>query len=577
MESGLGGRTILRRPIRLVSVYRPRLVFAFLCSWLILTASCTIAVGTDETVIPQPTPLTLTVTADGEARQITTSAATVADALVGAGIDLGPFDEVEPPRGASLIEAGTGEVPAITIVRVTETLEVVPESVPYGRRIVRSAEMTPDDPPRILQTGVAGLKEISYRIVFRDGLEAERWPTAVAIIEAPVDEIVMIGIGEEEVAMPIAGRLAYIDNGRAILLEGSTDSARQLSIEGQLDGRVFQLSPGGNFLLYTIRSAEETNRTEFRNQIWVIPTAEGGRPRALQIENVLWAGWDPAGLNPLRIAYTTARSVSLPPGWEANNDLWLMEIALDDNQPAPVRLIGTTAAAFGWWGGEYAWSPTGDRLAYAFADEVGVLAIPDVTFDDAAGFVSPTEPERSVLYSFPTYDTGADWAWVPALSWSPDGRFLAFTVNAGGEDRFNLVVADTSTGDVITPFVNVGIWSAAIWSPATDSDGERLALLRAAEPVDGEDGDYILWLAGSDGTNARRIFPPEGERGRFARSRQSLAWGPDPDVISFIFDDELHILNLATGEIHRPAPDDTAASHPAWAPYGAAAGQGPSE
>lgn len=577
MESGLGGRAILRRPITLFHACQPRIVFAFLCSWLMLMASCTTAVRTDETVIPQPTPITLTVTADGESRQITTSAATVADALDGAGIDLGPFDEVEPPRGASLIEAGTGEPPAITIVRVTETLEVVPESVPYERRIVRSAEMTPDDPPRILQTGVAGLKEISYRIVFRDGLEAERWPTAVTIIEAPVDEIVMIGVGEEEVAMPIEGRLAYIDNGRAILLERSTDSARQLPIEGQLDGRVFQLSPGGNYLLYTISSAEETNRVEFRNRLWVIPTAEGGRPRALQIENVLWAGWDPAGLDPLRIAYTTARSVSLPPGWEANNDLWLMEIALDDNQPAPVRLIGTTAVAFGWWGGEYAWSPTGDRLAYAFADEVGILAIPDITFDDAAGFVSPTEPDRTALHTFPAYDTGADWAWVPALSWSSDGRFLTFTANAGGEDGFNLAVADTSTGEVSMPFMNVGIWSAATWSPAIDSDGEQLALLRAADPADGEDGDYILWLTGSDGTNARRVFPPEGERGEFARSRQSLAWGPDPDVISFIFDDELHILNLATDEIYRSAPDDTAGSHPTWAPYGAAAGLEPTE
>ena len=498
---------------------------------------------------------------------MTTSVATVGDALDEAGITLSPFDEVDPPLGTSLSGEGDGAL-AITVVRVTEALEVIPESVPYQRRIVRSAEMTPEDPPRILQTGVAGLSEISYRLVFRDGLEVERWPTASTIIDAPVDEIVMIGVGEDEPVMRISGRLAYISGGRAIILAGSTDSARQLPIEEPLDGRVFQLSPGGNYLLYTVRSGDGTNQTEFRNELWVISTADGSRPMSLQIENVLWAGWDPTGLDPLRIAYTTARSVPLPPGWEANNDLWLMEVAVDDDQPAPVRLIGTTAAAFGWWGGSFLWSPTGDQLAYAFADEVGILDIPNVTFDDAAGFTSATEPEQTVLRAFTAYDTGADWAWLPALSWSADGRWLAFTEYAG-EDGFNLVVADTVTGDATPMFAGVGIWAAAHWSAGLNEEAQ-LAVLRADDPADGENGNYVLWLAGSDGENAQRVFPPEGESGAFARSSQSVAWGPDPNAIAFIFEDELHILNPVTDEVYRAGTDDTASSHPTWAPYGAA-------
>ncbi len=515
-------------------------------------------------------------TADGETRQITTTASTVGDALAEAGISLSPFDEVDPPRGAALAVDEAGAPAAITVVRVTETLEVIPESIPYERRIVRSGEMAPDDPPRLLQTGVAGLRETSYRIVFHDGLEVERWPTASTIIEAPVDEIVMIGVGGEEEATRVAGRLATINGGRAVILAGSTDTPRQLAIEEQLDGRVFQLSPGGNYLLYTIRSGEGVDQTEFRNELWVIPTAEGGRPRSLHIENVLWAGWDPAGLDPVRIAYTTARSVSLPPGWEANNDLWLMEIVPDDDeQPARVRLIDTTPAAFGWWGGAYAWSPTGEQLAYAFADEVGLLDIPDVAFeenDEEAGFISANEPQRTPLHTFPAYDTGADWAWIPTLSWSADGRYLAFTAN-GGEAGFDLLVADTSTGETNTAIAGVGIWSAVHWSPTSESDISQMAVLRADDPDDEDDGDYVLWLASRDGENARRVFPPEGERGAFARSSQSLAWGPDPDAIAFIFDGELHILNLATDEVYRSTLDDTISSHPTWAPYGAAGGR----
>ena len=107
--------------------------------------------------------------------------------------------------------------------------------------------------------------------------------------------------------------------------------------------------------------------------------------RPLNIENVLWAGWDPAATTP-RIAYTTARSTTLPPGWEANNDLWLLELPVEGPQPAPVRLGESYATAYAWWGGQYAWSGDG-RLAYAFADEVGVLAMP--TAEEAA-LLDPT-------------------------------------------------------------------------------------------------------------------------------------------------------------------------------------------
>ena len=91
--------------------------------------------------------------------------------------------------------------------------------------------------------------------------------------------------------------------------------------------------------------------------------------------------------------------------------------------------------------------------------------------------------------------------------------------------------------------------------------------MRAIDPEAGQDGSYALWLAGSDGSDARRLYPPEGESGAFARS-QPLAWGPDGDRLAFIFDDALHILDLASGEVYRASRDDTISSHPTWAPYG---------
>ncbi|MBP6015899.1 MAG: DUF348 domain-containing protein [Candidatus Promineofilum sp.] len=520
------------------------------------------------TLIPA---VSFTLVADGSTRQITTTAATVGQALEQAGIAVSPSDEIEPPLTAELAQPADPSPLVVTITRVTEAIEVIPESIPFQRRIVRSAEMSPDDPPRILQTGAPGLQEVSLRIVFRDGLEAERWPLSVNVVEPAVDEIVMLGVNSGRETTAVGGRLAYLNNGRAIVLEGSTDLPRQLTIDGSLDGRVFQLSPDGQYLLYTVE-LEATEQAAFRNGLWVVPVAEGGRPRALKIENVLWAAWDPSAVESPRIAYTTARSVGLPPGWEAINDLWLLSLPVEDNPAAPIRIVESYPATLGWWGGNYAWSPDGSRIAYAFADEIGILSLPEgLGTIDASGLTTVPQPERTTLHTFTEYATGADWAWLPSLTWSADSRYLSFTAFAQDENRFDLWLADT-TGASTLPFVEgVGIWSAIQWSSSALLPDSRLAYLQTIDPDGGEDGTYALWIANSDGGDRQRVFPPEGEAGRFARTSSSLAWGPDDDRLAFIFDDELHLLDLTTGELFRAGEDDTVSSHPTWAPYGAAA------
>lgn len=511
-------------------------------------------------------PVTITLIADGQTRTLPTTARTVGEALAQAGVQLAPADEVDPVPTTLLPLSTDRAAPLVVVVaRVTESTEVIPEAIPFSRQIVRSAELAPDDPPRLLQPGRPGLREVTVRIVFRDGLEVERWPTASLTVEPAQDEIIMIGVGSESDRMAFLGTLAYIDDGRAILLDGATDAPRQLAIDGTLDGRVFQLSPSGDYLLYSIGDSDGGT---FRNDLWIIATTPESVALSLGIENVLWAGWDPSAVPP-RIAYTTARSTTLPPGWEANNDLWLLDLTLDESQPAPVRLVESYPAAYAWWGGTYSWT-TGSQLAYAFADEVGVLTIP--TSEQAALPTLPaTALDRAILHSFTEFDTGGDWAWIPALAWSADGRFLAFTSHADDgsapDDRFDLRLADVLAGNQIALVENSGIWTHAHWSPAAALPDANLVYLRAIEPEAGQDSSYALWLADSDGSDGQRLFPPEGESGAFALS-QPLAWGPDPGRLAFIFDDALHILDLASGAVFRTGRDDSTASHPTWAPYG---------
>ena len=49
-----------------------------------------------------------------------------------------------------------------------------------------------------------------------------------------------------------------------------------------------------------------------------------------------------------------------------------------------------------------------------------------------------------------------------------------------------------------------------------------------------------------------------------------MAWGPTGQDIAFIFDNALYLFNLSSQSAFRITQDDTIASRPTWAPYGAA-------
>lgn len=514
---------------------------------VILTACATPTLP--ETAVRQPVKVQLQV--DGQTLNLTTEAANVRELLEEAGLSVSDSDEVNPPPFTPLTDGL-----AVTLVRVTESIEVIPQSLPFDRKIVRSETMDADDPPRILQAGKAGLQEVTVRIVYRNGLEAERYPTQATVIEPAQDEIVMVGIGAARDNVRLDGVLAYISNGTAVTLRGSTLFPTQVNTGGPLDGRVFSLSPTGSHLLFT-RTTTQT--AGFNNSLWLVSTERGAAPQPLGVSNILWAGWNPARTAPLQIAYTTAISTSLPPGWEANNDLWLGEISTTEElRFIPRQIVESYPATFGWWGGNYAWSPTGQAVAYSFANEVGVIDL--------------TNGQHAPLQRFTEYNTLADWVWVPTLSWSGDGRFLAFTNHNDPNPEaqtFDSWVIDVTTGLAGRFVPQAGMWAHLKWSPNTDTPADsQLAFLRTTNPLDSQRSSYTLWLMDQDGSNARQIYPAPGENSRFPRDPNFMTWGPDGTDMAFVFNDGLYLLDLEIGEAVRITQDDARVSHLTWAPYG---------
>ncbi|MCB8965992.1 MAG: DUF348 domain-containing protein [Ardenticatenaceae bacterium] len=524
----------------------------FACLFLFL-ASCTTPT-LPETAVRQP--LQVTILADGETHTVTTEAGNVRELLAEANITYGDADLIDPRLTEPLSDGLT-----INIIRVTESIDIIPRSIPFDRKIVRSEAMNADDPPRILQAGQAGLQETRVRIVYHDGIEQQRIPIDVTVVKEARDEIVMVGIGAVRDNLRFAGNLAYISDGTAVILRGSTLFPEQLNTGGPLDGRVFTLSPTGSHLLYTRTS---TQTVGFNNSLWVLSTERGAQPRSLNISNILWADWNPARTELLQIAYTTAISTSLPPGWEANNDLWLGDVLQNEAAPfRPEQVVESYPATFGWWGGNYAWSPQGQAIAYSYANEVGVINL------DAPSL----EEQRRQLQQFTEYNTLADWVWVPTLSWSSDGRFLAFTNHNSSDSEaqtFDSWVVDASTGLAGDFVPDAGMWAHLHWSPENAPTDSQIAFLRTTNPLDSQRSSYTLWLMDQDGSNTRQIYPATGENSSFPRDPNFMAWGPTAQDIAFVFDDGLFLLNLESGEAFRVTQDDARVSHPTWAPYGTA-------
>jgi len=522
---------------------------------LILLAAC----SDSSSNLGARNPISVTINYDGLTETIETTAGNVREFLEDQGIEIGQSDLIDPPSFTPIIEEME-----VTIVRVSDSVEVVDRTVPFQRRTVRNESMSTDDPPIIIQKGLPGLQEVTVRIVFHDDIEFSRQETQVSIIEPSVDEIVMIGVGAAPGTVDFDGLLSVISGGVAVIMRGSSSYLEPVNTGNDLDYRVYELSPTAGHLLYT----RATTDTDKFNSLWAVGTERGEVPRDLGISNVLWAAWNPERIGELQIAYTTGEFTDIPPGWEANNDLWIGDLPEDRFADfEPELIVESYPATYGWWGGNYAWSPNGRYIAYSYADEIGIID----------SYSTDPDEQRIILQDFTEYNTRSDWVWVPPISWSPDGNFLAFSKHSGNDPNnaeFETMVVDISTG-VSNRFVEQsGIWSLPSWSPPFldplrgSRDSSQIAFLRASNPADSQRSSYTLWLMDRDASNLRQLYPSAGENSHFPRGGRFMAWGPDGRDIAFIYDDALYLMDLDSGEAHRITQDDNVIRNPTWAPYG---------
>ncbi len=470
---------------------------------------------------PLPTrPRPVTLVADGERRALETFAPNVGALLAESRITLENLDRVEPPETAQ-IRAGM----VITVTRVWEETETITQTLPFGRQVARDASL-PEGETRLLQTGEAGLREQAYRLTFQDGEVIERRLVRDSVTQAPQDEVVLIGTRPQVTTLSITGTLAYLENQDAWVIRESTANRRRLTHLGDLDGQVFALSPTGDRLLFTRPVTEE----EHFNALWLVNTFEAGsEPLPLALEDVLWADWSPDGNT---LAWTTAEVSDRPTGWRGRNDLWTAGLLESGRLTARREILQPEAGGgYGWWGARYAWAPDGERLAYAWPDEVGVVEL--------------RTRSRQPLFEFPAYRTYSSWAWEPGLSWTPEGDFIAAVIHgpppgAGDPEEspvFDLWMIEATGAYSAEIASEVGMWSA----PRFEAGGDRLLFGRATIPYQSHRSGYALCTIDRDGSNRDCFYPAEGETGITLPRWQ---WSPLGDQFVFVFQGDIHLLPL---------------------------------
>lgn len=511
---------------------RPSLILVIIAS-LLLTSCRSPQVGGND--------MTVSLIADGGMRQVSLPAgSTVSQAFQAAGITIESLDRTEP---AAYVVLSDGD--SVRLIRVEEIFETEEQIIPFEKQVVRNESLIEGE-TRLVQAGVNGLQEITHRRVLENGTEISKSIVKTVILADPLPEIMMVGAQASFAPLPIPGKLVYLAGGNAWLMDGSTANRIPIVTTGDLDGRIFELSPRGDYLIFTRKSSKPASQEI--NTLWAVRT-NGGKPFSTGISNVVhFADWIP---NTGSFAYSTVEPRATAPGWQANNDLHRYSISSGEKR----RLLdANSGGVYGWWGMNFAFAPDG-RLAYARPDGIGLVDLEGKSLRPLVDIVP--------------LNTHSDWAWIPEISWGADGKSLYYVTHApppslvSEEDSpfFNLSVASFESNTGFDIAEQTGMFAYPSASPLQSSSRERryqVAYLQAIFPEQSESSRYRLIVMDRDGSNRRTIFPAIDAPGI---EPQVPAWAPgsvegqSDYFVAIVYQGNLWIVDSGNGQAFQVTGD----------------------
>ena len=460
--------------------------------------------------------------------------ASVADALRLVNIQAGAQDIVSP--ALSMAIPADGE---IRVTRVTTEDVTAEQIIPFPSRTVRN-ESLPNGETRIIQHGKNGVRLITTRFTYEDGIQRGKSVVSAVTESEPVPEILMRGAKAEYAPIRIPGKLIYISDGSAWMMEGSTENRTPLVSSGDLDGRILDLSSDGKWLLFS-----RTGTSTEVNGLWMLDlTNWNAEPISLRVSNVLhFASWLPGGTR--RFVYSTVLPSDETPGWKAVNDLRMQFVSDTGMLMTQEEILAPDDSGnFSWWGTEFSLSEDARQLLFASPESVGVI-------DRLSG-------EKHELVRFTPYEnTRSDWAWIPGFSWNYEntGFYFTFHGKTDGSIRtydptdYHIAYYDLQAGTMDTVMPHAGLFSYPCVSPRFTSGKTYLAWLQTDLPQQVESERYHIMISDPDGKNSRVVYPAKGSSGYI--TPQHLVWAPgtieDSSWIAFLTEGNIRLVNPFAG------------------------------
>ncbi len=469
---------------------------------------------------------------------------TVSECLETSGVTLTELDRVTPDTFSRINQSGI----TIKVVRVTEEFILEEVIIPYDQQTIHN-ESFPEGESRLVQAGINGLEEITYRFTYEDGVEVSKTVFKANLIQEPVPEITMIGVKSPLLSINLPSPLVYLTGGNAWMMVDKTENRFPLVTTGDLDGRVFELSPDGLWLLFT---RAEIENEEIINSLWVASLdIENPQMIDLGVNNIIhFADWHP--FEPLQIAFSTVEPRDTAPGWQANNDLIMVSIDPESETTQKETIIDINAGGiYGWWGTNYLWSPNG-KMAFVRPDSVGEINLETGTLQ--------------TFFEVTPYNTREDWAWTPGISWDNSGKILLVVThpadinneNQENDKRFNLSAFILESNLLIDIVTNSGMFAYPSAAPNNVSEilQNKIVYLQAIFPESSQDSRYKIVVMDSDGSNKKVLFPDEGSPGI---APQQVKWIRSEDQnhasIGFIYQGNLWIYDLTNASAHQITGD----------------------
>lgn len=478
------------------------------------------------------------VESDAQQQVSVSTGSSVRQVLDSAGIALNPLDKINPPSTTILTEDAT-----IQITRVKEDFLIEQVIVPFEQQTVKNESLA-EGQSVLIQAGANGLQQNTWRIIYENGIETSRSFVSSEITQPAKPEIIMLGVQSPFTPQTITGTIAYLSSSNAWIMQGSTSNRRLIVSTGDLDGRIFSLSPDRNWLLFS-RTSEKEGEI---NSLWLVRlNTDQPEPISTGITNVVnYAGWVPGRSR--TISFSTVEPVPTAPGWNANNDFLIYRFDEDGKGIETNLIVDKNGGGIsGWWGSIYAWSNNGNKVAYSRPDSIGLVDI--------------EKGELISLIDFEPYNTGSDWAWVPEINWAPDDQaifttLIPFTSN-GSSQNPGLAAILINSQKVVNLVNNCGLFCSPIPSPLSEEGRYQIAFLGAILPDQSETSRYNLKLMDRDGSNQQKFYPGEGIQGL---SPQLIQWSPsfvEDQLQAVLAQGNLLLINTETGAIKQITGDSS--------------------